>query len=308
MIWGVADQDFYSDRVQGPKPRDRDELSEDTRNGLINVVIGLINEHWFAERFPEECPDGNNICGTLTGNLLTDIRALIPGIPLQQLNADHMSDMQAFDLLEYAYQHISKPKRVKEHGYYKHWELSFDRKSALSEFRKRVNLILSRGRANYEMDTDGRIVRIGSAPVRRLVQKLRPDTGDEDLDDLIRNALEFYTSKDPQQRQAGLEKLWDGYERLKSVSDPDRKPDKKPDKRRGIAALIEVIKPPELRALVEAEMRTLTDIGNQFQIRHFESDTHPIPDFARDYVFTRLGDLLMWILAENGLLSDDPDN
>lgn len=298
MIWGVADLDFYSDRVQGPEPRDREELSEDARNGLVGAIVGCINLHWFAERFPEECPDGNNVCGTQVGNLLADIRAFIPGIRLP-LHGDHLSDIETFDLLEYAYQHISKPTRIKDHGYFNHWELSFDRKSALSEFRERVNLILARNRANYEMETDGRIVRIGSAPVRRLVHDLRPATGDEDLDHLIRSARELYTSKDPEQRQAALEKLWDGYERLKTLRDPT-------DKRRGTAALIEVIEPPELRKRVNEEMSALREIGNEFQIRHFEVGKPSIPDSARDYLFTRLGDLLMWILTENGLLADNP--
>ncbi|TCJ89999.1 hypothetical protein [Nocardia alba] len=258
----MADLDFYSDRVQGPEPRDREELPENTRNGLVGAIVGWINLHWFAERFPEECPDGNNVCGTTVGNLLADIRALIPGIRLP-LHGDHMSDIETFDLLEYAYQHISKPTRVKDHSYHKHWELRFDRKSALSEFRERVNLILARGRANYEMDTDGRIVRIGSAPVRRLVHDLRPATGDEDLDNLIRSARELYASKDPEQRQVALEKLWDGYERLKTLRDPT-------DKRRGTAASIEMIEPPELRKRVNEEMNALREIGNEFQIRHFE--------------------------------------
>lgn len=229
----MADLDFYSDRVHGPAPRDQDELPETTRIGLVEEIVGMIKRHWFAERFPDECPDGNNVCGTLVGNLKADIRALIPGIRLP-LDGDSMSDVETFDLLEYAYQNISKPTRVKHHDYLKHWELSFDRKSALSEFRKRVNLKLARGRTNYEMDADGHIVRIGSGPVRRLVHDLRPVTGDEDLDYLIISARELYTAKDPQQRQAGLEKLWDGYERLKSLHDHT-------DKRRSSAALIEVI-------------------------------------------------------------------
>ncbi len=281
-------------------PRDRDELPEDTRVGLVGEIVNMVNRHWFAERFPEECRDGNDVCGTLVGNLLADIRAFIPTIELP-LDGNRMSDIETFDLLEYAYHHISKPTRVKRHDYFNHWELSFDRRPARAEFRERINLMLARGRANYTMETDGRIVRIGSAPVRRIVHELRPATGDEELDNLIRYARELYTSKDPQQRQNGLEKLWDGYERLKSLRKPGRR-----NKTQSIAELIEVIEPPELRNCVNAEMHALTEIGNEFRIRHSEVGQVAIPDRARDYFFTRLGDLLMWLLAENGLLSDDP--
>ncbi|WP_280420875.1 hypothetical protein [Nocardia carnea] len=106
----------------------------------------------------------------------------------------------------------------------------------------------------------------------------------------------LYTSKDPRQRQVALEKLWDGFERLKTITQAG-------DKKKSIQALLEVIEPPELRTVINEEMHFLTDIGNGFRIRHAEVGKMPIPDAARDYLFTRMGDLLMYLLVENHWLS-----
>ncbi|MEU4711129.1 hypothetical protein AB0G00_32355 [Nocardia salmonicida] len=297
----MSDLDLYSDRTRRPVPRNQDELPDNTRTGLVNYVVGLINQHWFAERFPEECRDGNNVCGTLVGNLLIEIEALIPGIQAP-LNADRMSDLDVFDLLEYTYRSVSRPKREMRHDFLNHWELSFDRKPARREFREQINHMLARGGANYELDTGGQIQRRGSGPVRLLIDGLRPVTDDDELNDLIHYATRLYISKNPQQRQDGLEKLWDGYERLKSLRHPGRR-----TKQRSVEALLSVIEPPELRAVINEEMGFLTKIGNDFRIRHSEVDKTSIPDSARDYFFTRMGDLLMYILGENGWLLDDPD-
>lgn len=299
MISDVAAINFYSDRTLGPVPRDQDELPDVTRTGLVAYVDGLIYQHWFARSFPEECPDGNSVCGTDVDNLLADVRALIPGIRWP-LNAQHLSDLEVLDLLEYTYAHIAKPKQESFHSFFKHWELTFNRKPAVRDYRGRVNQMLARGGANYEMDDEGRIQRRGSAPVRRLVDGLRPVTGDDDLDQMIHYATVLYTSKDPRQRQVALEKLWDGYERLKTIT-------RVGNKKQSIQGLLKVIEPPELREAIEKEMHSLTDIGNKFRIRHAEVGTTPIPDAARDYLFTRMGDLLMYLLAENHWLSDQDE-
>ncbi|WP_331758779.1 hypothetical protein OG225_41255 (plasmid) [Nocardia sp. NBC_01377] len=296
----MAEADLNSDRTIGPVPRDQDELPDATRAGLVAYVAGLIDQDWFAERFPERCRDGNSICATHKTSLGIAFQAIIPGISIPP-NPDRMSDLEVFDLLEYAYPLISKPKQGDYHSFRRHHEYTFfNRRSAPGEFRDQVNHLLARGGANYEMDDEGQIQRRGSASVRRLVRELRPDTGDDVLDELILRATRLYTSTDPQVRQDALEKLWDGFERLKSIRDPN--------KQRGAEALLEGIEPPDLRTAIEKEMFALRDIGNQFRIRHSEVGQVQVPDSARDYLLTRMGDLLMYLLAENNWLSADHDD
>ncbi|MFE5702185.1 hypothetical protein [Rhodococcus koreensis] len=292
----MTSSSFYSDRVSGPIPQDQDELGDHTRSGLIAYIGTLVNKHWFAAEFPEECPDGNEICGTEKNGLGTAIEALIPGIEWPFRNAYGMADAQIFDLIEFAAARISKPSRSKFHSYYKHHELDFDRRAGVAEFRTDINQLLARGGANYELRTDGLIHRRGSGPVRHVVALLHPNTGDRELDESIQYATQLYMSRDPRQRQLALEKLWDGFEHLKTVT-------RAGDKKTSVAALLAKIEPDELRDHIEAEMLALTKIGNSFRLRHSEADKVSVPETARDYLFTRMGEVMMYLLQVNGWLN-----
>ena len=103
-------------------------------------------------------------------------------------------------------------------------------------------------------------------------------------------------SKDRVERQTALEKLWDGYEHLKSLKGSGNKP-------QSIEALISAVTPAYLRDRINTEMRELTNIGNQFRIRHMETNKIPVPDSARDYLFTRMGSVLIFLFEANGMLN-----
>ncbi|MFD4356835.1 hypothetical protein ACFWPX_30085 [Nocardia sp. NPDC058518] len=291
---------FYSDRESGPTPRDKDVLADHTREGLLGYVITLVNNHWFAEQFPLYCDDGNGIYATATNSFLTNLHAHIHDIKIPLATRDRISDTQLFDLLDYTATKISKPERTHYHGYAKHHELKFDRRAGFREARDSINTILARGCANYEMDTTGRIQRLGPEPLRDLLAALRPNTGDPDLDETIARATQLYTSRDPNQRQDGLEKLWDGFQRLKTIKGTGSKPAM-------VAALLAAIEPDELREVINDEMHALNGMGNKFRIRHHEIDTIPVPGSARDYFFIRMGSMLLFLLQENKLLNTEND-
>lgn len=288
--------DFYSDRESGPTPATNDELTEPIRQALLSYVISLVNGYWFAEKYPVHCTDGNNVCDTNRLHIETEILAFIPGIRMPLTNHDAVTDTDLFDLLDYTAASISKPKQREYHSYLKHYELEFDRPAGLREVRDRINTILARGGMNYEMDTTGRIQRRGSAPLRHVLAALVPATGDTDLDDLITHATELYTSRNARERQVALEKLWDAFERLKTLKGTG-------DKKAKIANLLAAVEPVELREEINTEMNALTRIGNNFRIRHAELGKTPVPDNARDYIFQRMGNLLIFLLQANGLLN-----
>lgn len=115
-------------------------------------------------------------------------------------------------------------------------------------------------------------------------------TGDHDLDELLEVACAKFRSPDPCTRLDGLEKLWDGFERLKTLHSTDKK-----------ASMEEVLKAavpePTFRERVDAEARALTEIGNTFRIRHHEQGKIRIDqDEHVDYLFHRLLALIWMIL------------
>ncbi|OCC17803.1 hypothetical protein AS590_05935 [Prescottella equi] len=291
---------YFSDRESGPVPRDRDELTDSTRDGLAGYVSVRIGANWLADEFPDQCLDGNQICGTDTNGLGALIEALVPGVKWPLRASAKLSDAQIFDLLEFMANRVSKPSERDFHSYGKHYHLTFDRETGFFEFRREVNEILARGGANYEMSESGKILRIGAAPVRALISRLQPNTGDPALDELINYATVLYTSKNPAERQTALEKLWDGYAHLKTLMGTGKKPAR-------IEALLAAIEPVELRERIDTEMRELTEIGNQFRIRHAETDAIPVEDSARDYLFTRMGSMLAFLLERNGFMTLQDD-
>ena len=92
-------------------------------------------------------------------------------------------------------------------------------------------------------------------------------------------------------RKEGLEKLWDAWERLKTV-EPGK------DKKAQVTALLDrATKEPNCRKLLEDEAVALTSIGNNFMIRHTETNKTEIRGSACiDYLFHRLFAIIRLLL------------
>jgi hypothetical protein len=118
-----------------------------------------------------------------------------------------------------------------------------------------------------------------------------PSSGDATLDALLRDACTKFRDPAPLSRMEGAQKLWDAWERLKTL-------DAHNDKRLSTKLLLDQCAgDPAFRALLESEAKELTRIGNEFQIRHFETDRAGIarPEQV-DYLFHRLFALVHLLL------------
>lgn len=119
-----------------------------------------------------------------------------------------------------------------------------------------------------------------------------PESGDAVLDELLAASRDSIRDVNPASRRAGLEKLWDAWERLKSLNDAT-------DKKASVAALLDhAATEPAFRDVLEQDARALTAIGNGFHIRHFETSKTAIasPEHV-DYLFHRLW-ALVWLALE----------
>ena len=115
-------------------------------------------------------------------------------------------------------------------------------------------------------------------------------TGDADLDSLLEKAREKFLDPDPTVRRESLEKLWDAWERLKTI-EPGK------DKKAQTKVLLDKAAAEQtFRDGLGKEARELTDIGNEFRIRHSETNKVPLgPSEHVDYLFHRLF-ALIWLL------------
>ncbi|WP_159084966.1 hypothetical protein [Planctomonas deserti] len=284
---------LYRERKAGPAPRVHDELPDHTKRGLIAVLAGALDSDQLAKVFPEQCNDGNGICGTNRSRATDLMEAFVADFnwpPREDIDDDVL-----FDLIEFFAARVEQPKQVHWHSYFSHYELEFDRRAGFIQFRDDVNAILSAGRTVYEL-SGVQVERVGTPEIQAALADLRPDSGDEGVDTLITDARQLYLSPKGADRQTGLEKLWDAFERLKTIEVGK-------DKKAQIAELLQHVISEPLRAEVEKEMRALTDIGNNFRIRHHETSKHPIPDSnASDYLFARLSNLIIFLLKASDRL------
>lgn len=117
-----------------------------------------------------------------------------------------------------------------------------------------------------------------------------PTSGDATLDALLHDACQAFRDPAPTARQRATKKLWDAWERLKTLDDADKK--------RGMATHLARAAPGvPFRERLEAEAKALTDIGNDFHVRHFETSRTPLDHPAHfDYLFHRLYALIHLLL------------
>lgn len=124
-------------------------------------------------------------------------------------------------------------------------------------------------------------------------------TEDTQLNNLIKEAKERFFF--PNDKQVALEKLWDAFERIKTYYDSNKKQSSK--------KLIENASRGFDEGILSKEFIELTNIGNQFRIRHHETDKLEITDNKHiNYLFFRmltLIDLCLTTINESGVQNEN---
>ncbi|MFA5293154.1 MAG: hypothetical protein WC496_08995 [Phycisphaerae bacterium] len=114
-------------------------------------------------------------------------------------------------------------------------------------------------------------------------------TKDEELNALIEEAKTRFL--DANDKQIALEKLWDAFERIKTYFNHDKK--------NSSQRLIGIISNELDKDLFEDEFKKLTLVGNEYRIRHHETDKKNIEkDRNINYLFFRMLSLI-WLCIEN---------
>lgn len=298
--------DYFSDRQNGPRPRVEFELTPAVWAGLVAVVQNLVNTGALGCRFPERCPDGQVICGCNEVALSAAVIAEIPGLvwPLETTRpnanepwASHEPycppTLVALDLLEFVFHSVGHPVEEGYHSYHRHQHLSFDVDEGRRRFAADVNRILARNGQAFDLTPNGRVERIPPSLLAEALRRPRFQTGDTILDNVLEESRIKFLDPNPLIRREGLERLWDGWERLKSLANADKK--------RSIGAILDrAASEVTFRELLEQEARALTDIGNTHLIRHYEVNKTPVIDSDHvDYLYHRLFALLELLVRKN---------
>jgi hypothetical protein len=206
------------------------------------------DEGYFQEALGLNCVDAGFVPGNLgrapDAALFLELRKK-DLTPVRKM-VDKYSEDDLFDIVEFHYEHCSKPIEVRhQHGYdgcCRHYE-SFDRKVGRQEFREEVNEVLALYQNGYELSPAGEILGLA-------------DTGFEGL---IKAPL---LTADPHNIDARVDAACTKFRRYKSSLDERR------DAIRDLADVLEYLRPQLKEVLTLKDEDDLFNIANNFGIRH----------------------------------------
>lgn len=290
--------DYFSDRELGPRPRVSEAIDHSLWSALVGLIEGRLNDGSFGYRFPQPCSDNKALgYGTDVDAFRVRLEGEVPGLglPLDTQAIPH--PVMVLDLLEFCAKSVGEPQRDGWHDFMRHYHLSWDRDAGLASFVADVNLLLARNGVAFELAPNGQARRLLPPHLGGTLAASNFRTGEPHTDALLEEARRRFLAPRVDDRRDGLEKLWDAFERIKTLESPDKRAS-------ADAQLDRAARPgSRLRAVLGDEARALTEIGNKHRIRHSELDQEPLETPSQvDYVFLRLFALIHLLLSSNGRL------
>ena len=292
---------YFSERELGEPPRNNTEISQSVWGGIVWLIQERINNGSLGLGFPESCPDSPSVCcGVDRHGFEVSIKAKIPVLVEDswsrrwEISAiEQPSTLVVMDIIEFCWQHVGSPKIGYYHPFFQHNHLSFDKIEGQTEFREEINQIFRRNGLAFDLTEKGNIERLLPVEIDNLLRGTEFQTGDTELDTMLATSRRKILVPDEDERREALEKLWDAWERIKTIADSAKKTGAE-------IMLDQAASSPvsKFRALLEAEAKDLTDIGNTFQIRHSETTQEHLDSAQHvDYLFYRMFSLLNLILS-----------
>jgi hypothetical protein len=286
---------LFTERYGQALPRIAETLDPTTRSALLNLVSARIDDEWFGLDFPNKCDDGYAYAGTDIAKLRHRMKGYNVIWPKESSHEGGTpTDGQVFDLVEFSYEFIAEALNPSFHSYMGHSHYDFNPDSGRAKFENDVNRIFERNGVAFEL-TEGELVRIAPAVLQEVLSGAAFNTRDTILDDLLETARRKFMNHAIEVRRESLEKIWDAWERLKTIETGG-------EKKAGIKVLLdEASTEPVFRTTLEEEATELTKIGNTFMIRHTETDKISVTDSGQiDYLFHRMFSMIRLLLHASG--------
>jgi len=290
---------YFSERELGLPHRNKEKIDQVFWGGFRALVQTCMNNGSLAERFPLNCFDTPTPIGSDEASIKLAFQAEFPSIEWP-FNSSNLPDtLLVLDMVEFFYRGISKPIRKEYHSFGKHYHLlSFDQDAGKQQYLEDVNRLFRRNRLAFKLERDGKVVRLEPVVLRETLASAVFQSKDQELNRLLNLAREKFRDPDVNIRREAVEKLWDAWERLKTL-EPG------PDKKKQIEVLLtRAIPQSEFRECVNQEAIALTKIGNDFAIRHTETNKIIISESEfLDYLFHRLFALIQMLLRRTNRVS-----
>lgn len=202
---------------------------------------------YFQESFGYECVDAGFVPGTLGEGIAAQVLRMLRKEGLWPFADKYLSysEDDLFDVIEFLYDHVSKPIEGDYHDYSEcgwHYH-TFDQPPGRQEFRAQVNDLLGDYEDGFELSEDGEIL----------------TSVEHGMDYLIQAELPEYNPEKVEQRvEAAVRK----FRRYRS-SQEDRR-----DAIRDLADVFEFLRPKLKKVLTTKDEADLFNLANNFGIRH----------------------------------------
>lgn len=284
---------LFSERERGLRARTVEEITSNCWNGLVSVIRTRLEDGSFGLAYPDTCPEGNAICGVNMANFEGAAAGLALPWPPERDSVPDTFDV--LDLIEFSLEKVAQVHPGSYHSYYHHYHLAFNRDEGKLSFREEINRLFSRNGIAYELEENGHIKRLAPTVLKDSLAVAVFRTGDRLLDELLETAREKFLQPKPPTRKEALEKLWDAWERIKTLEAPAHK-------KNSIGLILDKASPEAaFRSVLEADATALTAIGNDFTIRHTEVGKSEIDNTEHvDYLFHRMFAMIRLLLRATG--------
>lgn len=222
---------------------------EDLKKLFLAVYQSLAGRNFFDEAFGYHCVDAGDVDGAL-GDDASITRTLLLALRKDNLwplyeRLDHYGEDDLFDMIEFLFDHVSKPVDGYFHSYANcamHYS-SFAREEGRREFRVAVNPLLSGYGPGYVLTEGGEIHELPEVGMERLMEASLPATDPENVEARVTAAVSRF-----QRYRSSLE---------------DRK-----HALRDLADVLELLRPRLKNVISNKDEADLFNIANNFGIRH----------------------------------------
>jgi hypothetical protein len=207
---------YFSDRHRAPRPRTNETVEAPVWGGIFAIVSAHLSDGSFGYKFPDTCPDGYGIIGNDVRAMGLLLKAEIPEMPFP-LPSEPPDTLTILDFLEFVAASIGRPIEGQYHSFFRRHHLSFNREEGLQEFVESINSIFARNGVACELTEEGQVRRTLTTEMQQLISGTLFHSGDGETDRLLEEARSQFSSPRAEARRDALEKVWDAFERIKTL-------------------------------------------------------------------------------------------
>jgi hypothetical protein len=204
-------------------------------------------EGYFQEHLGYECVDAGFVPGSIGTDLQSELLLTLrkPNLWPVYSTIDNWSEDDLFDIVEFLFDHISKPTERNFHSFSNcGWHCSkFDKEVGCIEYRQKINRLLKAYNSGFELSEQGEILAQSPTGFEPLLDASLPHADSENVTTRVQTAIHKF-----RRHRSSIE---------------DRR-----DAVRDLADVLEYLRPKIKEVLNSKDEQDLFNIANNFGIRH----------------------------------------